>query len=42
MEAAYSVWVPFQRVVAFESFQEFAVDLPTNRYTLDVGDKQEQ
>jgi hypothetical protein len=31
---------PFQRVVAFESSQEFAFDLPANRYTLvGVGDK---
>jgi hypothetical protein len=31
---------PFQRVVAFESLQEFAVDKPI--YPAGVGDKQEQ
>jgi len=31
---------PSQRVVAFESFQEFAVDKPI--YLLGVGDKEEQ
>ena len=31
---------PFQRVVAFESLQEFAVDKPI--YPVGVGDKQEQ